>query len=446
MSLRLPLAQSCRACLHSSRQSQQRLLVLHQRPFSLTPRRADAETASSANLASTGSAPAPQPSRAIPLPPPSPQPSSEATAHSKLVEARELAHKQLRHLLATLDSSARKQAQAFSAALRALELERKLREAGAKINQATGYEEIERLRNGVAEKERALLEARERAILFKRDYTERVKLRADSQREVNDLLQRKPTWNGPDVLRFTELVQQEHENERAEAKAKSEMEAGEEAVERGFSDLMQAILERYHEEQVWSDKVRPLVVLVCLPSLNTILSQIRSMSTYGSLAITGLNVLLFIITLLLIEPWRRRRLVQNVEERLRTNSQQGHDATQAQLETLQHLLQQTQASLDAVAATTAGLAAPPPAPPSPIPVPETPFTPVFDSTSPEAVAAASSPASTETTASPTASQQPHSRVVEQALAAVEGHEVWAAGAAGAVGGIAIAALVSLLGR
>lgn len=39
------------------------------------------------------------------------------------------------------------------------------------------------------------------------------------------------------------------------------------------------------------------------------------MSTYGSLAITGLNVLLFIVTLLLIEPWRRRRLVQNVEER-----------------------------------------------------------------------------------------------------------------------------------
>lgn len=78
---------------------------------------------------------------------------------------------------------------------------------------------------------------------------------------------------------------------------------------------MQAILERYHEEQVWSDKVRPLVVLVVPSSLITVLPQIRSMSTYGSLAITGLNVLLFIVTLLLIEPWRRRRLVQNVEER-----------------------------------------------------------------------------------------------------------------------------------
>lgn len=39
------------------------------------------------------------------------------------------------------------------------------------------------------------------------------------------------------------------------------------------------------------------------------------MSTYGSLGITSLNVLLFLMSLLLIEPWRRRRLVENVEER-----------------------------------------------------------------------------------------------------------------------------------
>lgn len=45
------------------------------------------------------------------------------------------------------------------------------------------------------------------------------------------------------------------------------------------------------------------------------LLQIRSMSTYGSLGITSLNVLLFLMSLLLIEPWRRRRLVENVEER-----------------------------------------------------------------------------------------------------------------------------------
>lgn len=43
--------------------------------------------------------------------------------------------------------------------------------------------------------------------------------------------------------------------------------------------------------------------------------QIRSLSTYGSLAITSLNVLLFIITILLVEPWKRKRLVEGVEAR-----------------------------------------------------------------------------------------------------------------------------------
>lgn len=44
-------------------------------------------------------------------------------------------------------------------------------------------------------------------------------------------------------------------------------------------------------------------------------AQIRSLSTYGSLAITSLNVLLFIITILLVEPWKRKRLVEGVEAR-----------------------------------------------------------------------------------------------------------------------------------
>lgn len=35
--------------------------------------------------------------------------------------------------------------------------------------------------------------------------------------------------------RFTELIQQDHENERSEARAKAGMDEGEEKVEKGFS-------------------------------------------------------------------------------------------------------------------------------------------------------------------------------------------------------------------
>ncbi|GAA5972094.1 hypothetical protein JCM11641_002492 [Rhodosporidiobolus odoratus] len=356
--------------------------------------------------------------RAIPLPSPKGTPSPTG----KLLDARARAETQLRALLKTVDSSARKQAQAFAAALHALEIERKLRDMGGRINQATGYEGIERLRSGVGEKEKTLLQSRAQAAELKQDYSARVKLRADSQREVNDLLQRKSTWNSADVLRFTELVQQDHENERAEGRAKLAMDEGDQNVERGFSELMQAILERYHEEQVWSDKI-------------------RSLSTYGSLAITSLNVLLFIITLLLIEPWRRRKLVEKVEERLRTNTQEGHDATLAKLESFRALLGDAQTKLDEIAASTSALTAPAPpplAPTSPSPLPP-PHSPLIDSDTPLDTltdAPASAPATRR-------SPLPYP-YLEQAREAIEGHEMAAAGAAGAVGGILLAAVISLV--
>ncbi|GAA5933504.1 hypothetical protein JCM10213_001292 [Rhodosporidiobolus nylandii] len=356
-------------------------------------------------------------SRPIPLP----SPKSAPSAHSKLLDARARAEKQLRALLHAVDSSARKQAQAFAAALQALEIERKLRDVGGKISQATGYEEIERLRSGVGEKEKELLDARAKAAELKQEYAARVKLRADSQREVNDLLQRKGTWTGPDVLRFTELVQQDHANEQAEAQAKAAMDEGDQNVEKGFSELMQSILERYHEEQVWSDKI-------------------RSLSTYGSLAITSLNVLLFIITLLLIEPWRRRKLVEKVEERLRTNTNEGHDVTNAKIESFQKLLEEAHQKLDELALSTAALSVPPtPTPPPPATAVEPEPSPLPPPSSPVAAPAAPAEPPQRLPRPPL----PHP-LLDQAREAVEEHPALAAGAAGAVGGVVLAALVSLV--
>ncbi|GAA5962431.1 hypothetical protein JCM8115_001492 [Rhodotorula mucilaginosa] len=358
--------------------------------------------------------------------------SNVRSASAQLAEARRLAHEQVQRLANTLNVSARKQAGSIAASIQALELERKLKEVGGKINHATGYEEIERLRNDVGEKEKALLVARENAIRLKQAYTERVKMRADSQREVNDLLQRKATWTGPDVIRFTELVQTEHENDRAEKEAKEAMDAAEAEVEKGFSGMMQAILERYHEEQVWSDKI-------------------RSMSTYGSLAITSLNVLLFLLSILLIEPWRRRRLVENVEERLRKNAEAGQETAQAQLATLHELLEQAQASINAVAAATLATATQPDQATSPVAVDaqlvetadslsDTLLPPSPDETDTPQTAAAAMP----TAKSP--EKYTPEWAIDEVKHAIEGHEVLAAGAAGAVGGLALAGVFALLGR
>jgi sensitive to high expression protein 9 len=69
-------------------------------------------------------------------------------------------------------------------------------------------------------------------------------------------------------------------------------------VEEATTQLNRSILSRYHEEQIWSDKI-------------------RRMSTWGTWGLMGVNVLLFLIFQILIEPWRRRRLVQGFEEKVK---------------------------------------------------------------------------------------------------------------------------------
>ncbi|KAL5482607.1 SHE9 [Sanghuangporus weigelae] len=168
---------------------------------------------------------------------------------------------------------------------------------GGRVNEVTGYNEIATLKALVAEHERKMSKIREEAKVAKAAYEEAVARRSNSQRETNELLQRKSSWNDADVLRFTQLVRADHVYEQEEAQAQSRVAEVDAAVERQFSELMRAILTRYHEEQAWSDKI-------------------RSASTYGSLAALGLNLVVFILAIVLVEPWKRKRLVQSFERRV----------------------------------------------------------------------------------------------------------------------------------
>jgi hypothetical protein len=61
---------------------------------------------------------------------------------------------------------------------------------------------------------------------------------------------------------------------------------------------------RYHEEQIWSDKI-------------------RRASTWGTFALMGVNVVLFIVVQVGLEPWRRKRLVRGFEEKVKEVVLQG---------------------------------------------------------------------------------------------------------------------------
>ncbi|KAI9821873.1 MAG: sensitivity to high expression protein she9 [Pycnora praestabilis] len=169
--------------------------------------------------------------------------------------------------------------------------------AGQRLNDLTGYSGIEALKKDIEEQEEIVRTSRSALRKVKDDYANAIAQRSASQREVNELLQRKHAWSAQDLERFTTLYRSDHSNERAEILAQEALTAAERVSEEAAGRLSTSILARYHEEQIWSDKI-------------------RRMSTWGTWGLMGVNVFLFFIFQIGVEPWRRARLVKGFEEKV----------------------------------------------------------------------------------------------------------------------------------
>lgn len=124
---------------------------------------------------------------------------------------------------------------------------------------------------------------------------------AASQKEVVGLLERKHSWSAGDLERYMSLIRSEHLNEQAVQAAKDELASAERTLEESRSLLEKKERKQYHEEQVWSD-------------------TIRRNSTWVTFGLMGLNIFLLLANLVVIEPWRRRRLVKEVRSALEENT------------------------------------------------------------------------------------------------------------------------------
>lgn len=170
--------------------------------------------------------------------------------------------------------------------------------ASQRINDLTGYSGIEALKSRIASLETRVQEAQEAVRSSRLAYKTTVADRASTQREVTTLLARKDSWTPADLERFTSLYRMDHSNEQAVQEAATRLADAEREAEHAASKLSSSILSRYHEEQIWSDKI-------------------RRMSTWGTWGLMGVNVLLFLVFQFGFEPWRRRRLVHGFEEKVR---------------------------------------------------------------------------------------------------------------------------------
>jgi sensitive to high expression protein 9, mitochondrial len=169
--------------------------------------------------------------------------------------------------------------------------------ASQRLNDLTGYSGIEALKKSIEQQEELVSTTRQAVKAARTAYSSAVATRSATQREVNDLLQRKHNWSPADLERFTSLYRSDHTNERAEQQAHDELGRCERAAEEASNALAKSILARYHEEQIWSDKI-------------------RQMSTWGTWGLMGVNILLFLVFQVAVEPWRRKRLVKGFEEKV----------------------------------------------------------------------------------------------------------------------------------
>lgn len=158
------------------------------------------------------------------------------------------------------------------------------------LNDLTGYTKIETLKSTVEQLETELKTAKADLKVAKAEYSEAIQRRSDLQKEINELLTRKHNWTPGDLERFTELYRNDHQNQQDERDAEIKLEETEVAVDSIQVKLTQLILTRYHEEQIWSDKIRQGL-------------------TWGTWMLMGMNVMLFAVATFFVEPWKRRRLV-----------------------------------------------------------------------------------------------------------------------------------------
>lgn len=179
---------------------------------------------------------------------------------------------------------------------------------------------------------------------------------AASQKEVVALLERKHSWSSADLERYMSLIRSEHLNDQAVREAKEAVDNAETALEEARAQLEKRERAQYHEEQIWSD-------------------TIRRNSTWVTFGLMGVNIFLLLLSLAVLEPYRRRRMVREIK-----NTLEAQMASPTALATSASPSQQGIATIETLTATSAptlvsigppSVSAPPPTQPSTTPIIET---------------------------------------------------------------------------
>lgn len=171
--------------------------------------------------------------------------------------------------------------------------------AGHHINVYTGtdYSGIEALKKDMVEQERKVRDQHQVVDTARLTNQEAHSRQGSAQKEIVGLLERKANWSPTDLERYMSLVRSEHTNDQAVQTARDNLAAAESELEAARSLLERLERKQYHEEQIWSD-------------------TIRRNSTWVTFGLMGLNIILLLAQIGIFEPYRRRKIVREVQRAL----------------------------------------------------------------------------------------------------------------------------------
>lgn len=165
----------------------------------------------------------------------------------------------------------------------------------AKFNELTGWSEIEDLKSQIRQAEKAHDRARTTLREAHTALEEAHAKRAACQRDVNELLQRKHAWEPSDVARFTQLYAEEHALAKQVEEKSSNYRHAQQDAEEAMGLLAESLRERYWNETSWSDRM-------------------RAVSTYTTVALMLLNLIIAVGAHGILEPRRRKEAEMRFKE------------------------------------------------------------------------------------------------------------------------------------
>jgi hypothetical protein len=170
---------------------------------------------------------------------------------------------------------------------------------------------VNRLKNEISELEQRLAKAQGDYRGLRTQHTSTQEEYHRIQTEINTLSSSKSTWSDDQFRYFQNMLASDRIISNKLAVLETKMREGEQQVDVGLRELMEGLRRRFHEEQLWTDRIRML-------------------SMWSTIAILTANSLIFLITFMMRsrESAYIRTVVQEIKEELKRSKSiegSGHD-------------------------------------------------------------------------------------------------------------------------